>query len=90
MAEELGGLRPRGPVRPEPIDLSPAQATRPDVAIFSDPGLLGVGLTLQHPVRTAHSPDTHISRVQAMHETLAFTMFHARLNQIAPRTAPRL
>jgi len=83
MAEELGGLRPRGPARPEPVDFSPVQTTKPDVAIFSDPGLLGVGLTLQHPVPTVHSPDTHIRRVQAMHETLAFMMFHARLGRIA-------
>ena len=83
ITDELGGLRARGAARPALPDPAPPTATKPDVAIFSDPGLLGAGLTLQHPVPTAHGADTHARRVQTLHETLAFMMFHARLGRVA-------
>lgn len=87
--EELGGLRPRGEPRPEPQGITPAQSSSPDVAIFADAGLIGVGLTFQRPLATPHGPDTHARRVRSLHETLAFAMFHARLtrNALDPATS---
>ncbi len=83
VSEELGGLTPRGDPRPEPADLQLTQASQPDVQIFADPGLIGVGLTFERPIRTPHAPDSHARRVRALHETLAFAMFHARLTRAA-------
>ncbi|MBL9187032.1 MAG: insulinase family protein [Opitutaceae bacterium] len=83
VAEELGRMKPRGEPRPEPADLAPATAAEPDVKIFADPGLIGVGLMFQHPIPSPRGPDTLARRVTMLHESLAFTAFAARLNQIA-------
>lgn len=87
LEKELGSLRPRGEPRPDPIGATPERAAAPDVAIFDDPGLLGVGFTLEHPQPQPPVADTHIRRVRALHEGLAFTMFHARLGRVAQEAA---
>ncbi len=81
--EELAGLAPRGPARPDRDDLVPARAEKPNVGIFADPGLLGVGLAFEHPVARPHRPDTHAKRVRELHGALAFAMFQSRLGRIA-------
>ena len=81
--KEFGALAPRGPARPEPAAVVPARAREADVAIFSDPGLLGVALTFEHPVARPPGPDTHEKRVRALREGMAFAMFHQRLNRLA-------
>lgn len=83
LADHLGTLAARGPGRAEPDDLSPTAASRPDVQIFSDPGLIGTLVTLAHPVPFPPGRDTHSRRVQWLHQSLAFRMFHQRLEEIA-------
>ncbi len=80
---EFGGLAPRGPPRAGPDDLIPAAASPPNVGIFSDSGLLGVGLAFEHPVHQPRSADTHERRVHTLHEALAFAMFQNRLEKIS-------
>jgi zinc protease len=79
---ELSGLTARGAARPEPA-LAPASAAPPNLQIHSDPGLVGVSLTFEHPIARGHSADTHAERVRALHEGLAFGMFNQRLNRLA-------
>jgi zinc protease len=83
VAAILGPLAGRGPPRPEPTDLVPVEAAHPDVAIFSDPGIVGVGLTFEHPLSTPRTEDSHAQRVLGLHRALAFAMFHNRLQKIA-------
>ena len=80
--ELLGKFVARGAPRPEPADITPLAASAPDVALFSDPGLVGVLLTLQRPFATPLQPDTHTRRVALLHQALAFAMFHQRLQKI--------
>lgn len=82
VGQTLGRLAARGPARPEP-ELVPAEAVRPDVEIFADPGLLGVALTLERPVATPRGRDTQARRAEMLHEALAFAMLHQRLQKIA-------
>lgn len=81
--EHFADLAPRAPARPVPAELAPARAAPPSVDIFADPGLLGVGLTFEHPAARPHGPDTHARRIRALHEGLAFAMLHQRLGRIA-------
>lgn len=83
ITEEFSSLASRGEPRPEPAGIVPERADPPNVDIFADPGLLGVGLTFEHPVPRPHLPDTHALRVRRLHEGLAFTMFNQRLQRIA-------
>jgi zinc protease len=85
----LGKIAARGIPRPEPTDLTPTMASAPDIEIFSDPGLVGVLMTLQRPVAVPQQADTHARRVALLHQGLAFSMFHQRLQKIAhdPRTS---
>lgn len=81
--EEFSSLAGRGEPRPDPPSFSPAEVVPPTVGIFSDPGLLGVGLTFEHPVARAHVADSHERRVRSLHESLAFAMLHQRFNRLA-------
>ncbi len=81
--EEFGSLVGRGEPRPEPTGIVPARASTPDIRIFSDPGLLGIGLSLEHPVARPHGADTHARRVRTVQQELAFTMLHLRLDRLA-------
>jgi len=81
--EHFADLAPRGPARPEPADVSPAKAEPPTIGLHSDPGLIGVGLTFEHPLARPPGPDTPGKRLRALHEGLAFAMFHQRLNRLA-------
>ncbi|MES2693669.1 MAG: insulinase family protein [Verrucomicrobiota bacterium] len=83
LEEELGRIAPRGPARLEPADLEAAAASSPDVAIFADPGLLGVVLSFEHPVPRPRVRDTLASRIPRLHEALAFNMLHRRLQSLA-------
>lgn len=89
IGEEFGDLVGRGEPRPVPADIAPPRADAPSIDVFSDPGLLGIGLTFEHPVARPHGPDTKEKRVRALHEGLAFTMFNQRLQRLAlePGTA---
>ncbi len=80
---ELGSLAPRAPARPEPSDLTPAAAHKPDVDVYAEPALVGVALTFEHPVHRPRTRDTHANRVAQLHELLAFAMFHERLQKIS-------
>jgi zinc protease len=85
IAEQFGSLAARAPARPEPADLLTREAARPDVRVFSDPGLIGVSIALQHPRFMPRAAATHAERVQRLHEALAFAMLHARLQKLAAK-----
>jgi zinc protease len=87
VTSELGPLRPRALARPEPTDLAPVAPHSPDVAIFADPGLLGVQLTLEHPVSRPREKQIHAVRLRAIHEALAFGMLQSRFQRISHEPA---
>jgi zinc protease len=78
ITQELGPLQPRGPVRPDGFAPIPATASKPDIRICTDPGIVGASCTFEHPY-AATPPETHAERVKALHTALAFTMFQRRL-----------
>ena len=80
---EFGNLHPRGAARAEPADIVTAEARLPDVGIFSDAGLLGVQISLEHPRSHPRTEDTHARRTQLLHEALAVGLLQARLQKIA-------
>lgn len=83
VADVLGPLQPRGPARTDEVVAEPAAASRPDVRIFADAGLIGANCTLIHPFVEPRTPDTHARRIQQLHRALAFAMFDRRLKRIA-------
>lgn len=89
VARELGGLQARGTPRLDQSELVPVTPGPPDVAVFSDPGLLGVGLTFEHPDYVQRADDSHARRVHWLQESIAFAMFQERLQKIshAPETS---
>ncbi|HVS52551.1 MAG TPA: insulinase family protein [Opitutaceae bacterium] len=86
ITEQFATLVARAPARPEPPDLITREAAPPSVAVFSDPGVIGVSLALEHPRFEERPPDTHTRRVRGLHEALAFAMLHARLQRLAEKT----
>lgn len=80
---EFSDLTARAPARDEPVDLDPKAASNRDVGIYSDPGIVGCGLTFAHPLFAPHQRDTHAQRVQQLHRSLAFAMFHNRLQRVS-------
>lgn len=78
---QLGSMKARAPARPEPF-LS-FEAARPNVAVFSDPGNIGVVLTFQRPHPLPGRRDDVVSRTASLHQALAFGMFHQRLQELA-------
>lgn len=85
VAETLSPIAPRGPAREEPGDMIPAAASTPDIAIFSDPGLVGASCLLQHPFLDPRLPETRARREEALHRSLAFTMLQRRITKAAER-----
>lgn len=86
LREALAPIAARGPPRDDGLDFTPASASRPNIAIFSDPGLVGAGCVLQHPFRDPREPDTHARRVAQLHRALAFAMLQRRAEKAAART----
>lgn len=83
IAAEFSDLSARAPPRDEPADLSPSSASNRDVGIFSDPGIVGCGLTFAHPLSVPATRDTHALRVRQLQRALAFAMFHNRVQRIS-------
>lgn len=83
ITEQLGGLTARAPARPEPTDVTPAAASHSDVAIFSDPGIAGCQLTIEHPSAWPRQKDTHEARVRELQLDLAVAMFQRRLLRLS-------
>ena len=79
----FGRLKPRAPARPEPLHLSPPQASKPDIEIFADPGIVGFTITFQRPLPEPREKDTHARRVEKLHLALACAMLQRRLEKIA-------
>lgn len=79
ITEILGPLAARGAARPEPPDMIPDHATKPDVAMFVDDSLAGVRFNFTHPRIHPRPPDSHAERVAQLHRSLAFAMFAKRL-----------
>ena len=80
VTEILGPLAARAPPRDEPTDMVPEKADVPNVAMYTDTGLLGVRFFFSHPKPRPVQPDTHALRVAALHRGLAFAMFAKRLD----------
>ncbi len=83
VAEIGGAIQPHGAARKENFSPIPAAAARPDVAVFSDPGLLGASCLLEHPLAEPRVADTHERRVRQLHRALAFAMFQRRIARTA-------
>lgn len=81
VAAELAAVAPHGLARADPDNLIPNRSSAPDIGVFSDPGMLGVGLTFEHPVAAPRGLDTHERRVHALRQALAFAMFRDRLQK---------
>lgn len=81
---EIGGaFRAHGPARPEDFSPVPPAAAPSDVAVFSDPGLIGANCVLEHPFAEPRVADTHARRVKLLHRALAFAMFQRRIARAA-------
>jgi zinc protease len=93
--EVFGPLAARGPPRDEPADLIPAQASPPDVIVYSDPSQTGLAYLFENPEPFPRQADTRARRIEALHRGLAFSMFQTRLEKystqfpgsfVSPRT----
>jgi zinc protease len=86
IAEILGPVRDRAPARPEPdLLLAPAAGMDDGVRIFTDPGIVGIGFSLEHAVPVPDIPETRARRTRELHTALAFNMLQQRLNKLALR-----
>lgn len=81
---EIGGaFRAHGEARAEDFSSTPPDAAAPNVAVFTDSGLIGASCVLEHPFPEPRAADTHGSRVQRLHRALAFAMFQRRIARAA-------
>ncbi len=83
LTEIFGSLVAHGSARPEPVDLIARQSSAPSVDGFIDPGVPGITLAFEHPIAKPREADTHVRRVVALHQALAFAMFQQRLARFA-------
>lgn len=81
--EEFASFAGRGEPRPEPPTFAPEKVAGPDVQVFTDTGLVGVGVTLEHPLARTAEDSTQAARVRGLHEGLAFAMLNQRLDRAA-------
>lgn len=88
--ETFGSLEARGPVRSEPSDLIPTEAANPDITVFRDPAVMGIGIEFEHPQVEARRSTTRADRVKELHRSLAFSIFHRRLERIAHESGDTL
>jgi zinc protease len=84
ISEILGPVQDRAPARPEPDPLlPPVDDHQGMVRIFTDPGIVGIGLSLEHAVPDPEAPETRARRTRELHTALAFNMLQQRLNKMA-------
>lgn len=83
IAEVLGPVTAHGPARPDDPSFVPTKASDSDVAVFTDPGVIGANCMLQHATPEPRATDSHDTRVKQMHRALAFIMLQRRLMRSA-------
>lgn len=81
----FASLEARGAPRPEPPATRPNPETTGDTRIFTDPAVIGVGLSLEHATPHPEHPSTLEELTRDLHTALAMTMLQQRLHKMALR-----
>ncbi|PTY07677.1 hypothetical protein DB347_05455 [Opitutaceae bacterium EW11] len=82
-AEMFGPLAPRAEARPEPPDIVPSEASRPDVWVFRDAGISGVQFAFEHPLLRPRTSNTKADRKEFLNRALALDMLQRRLYRVS-------
>lgn len=82
VAEYFADFQARAVARADPPDLITREAGSPNVGVFTDPGLIGIGVSLEHPIFAPREDSTAAQRERNVHQGLAFAMLRNRLQRV--------